>query len=177
MQAERLQFVDATLALIDAALEGDARLGEALAASIAHDWSVFPDALPALREMVLARREPHPWGTLLLVLREPRTLVGMGGYKGPPNAAGVVELGYAIAPAHRSQGLASEAARWMVERAFDDPRVLAVDAHTLGKESHSTRILSRLGLVRMGEVVDPDEGPLWHWRRLRAGQSPLPAPR
>ncbi len=176
MRAPRLTYVEATLALIEAALDGSPRLGALLKADIADDWTVFPDALPALREMIMEQPEGHAWGTLLFVLREPRTLVGMGGYKGDPSPEGVVEMGYAIAPAFRGQRLASEAARWMVERALADPAVLAVDAHTLGGESHSTRILRGLGLKRIGDVADPEEGALWHWRLVRPGPRSSAAP-
>ena len=176
MRAPQLCFVDATLPLIDAALAETSRLAALLQAEIADDWTVFPDALPALREMIGGQPEGHAWGTILFLLREPRTLVGMGGYKGAPSPEGVVEIGYAIAPAFRRRGLATEAARWMVERAFAEPRVLAVDAHTLAEESHSTRVLGALGMVRIGEPVDPDEGPLWHWRLERPGHRGAGAP-
>lgn len=165
--SDRLQLVDATRGLIDAALEGDERLGSLLCAEIAEGWPVFPDALPALRTMIEERPQPDGWGTVLFVLREPRTLVGMGGYKGPPSAEGAVEIGYAIAPGFRLRGLAGEAAGAMVERAWGDERVRAVEAHTLAEESASTRLLLRLGFLRVAEVTDADEGPLWQWRLLR----------
>ena len=47
----RVELVDATLALVDAAIEGDARLGTLLGAAVAEGWPVFPEALAALREI------------------------------------------------------------------------------------------------------------------------------
>jgi [ribosomal protein S5]-alanine N-acetyltransferase len=77
-------------------------------------------------------------------------------FKGPPSPDGVVEIGYAIAPAF--QGLASDAVAQMLQRAFADAVVRAVDAHTLGHESPSTRVLEKSGFRRIGEVSDPDAG-------------------
>jgi RimJ/RimL family protein N-acetyltransferase len=56
----------------------------------------------------------------------------------------------------------------MVQRAFDDPAVRAVDAHTLGVPNASTRVLEKSGFAKVAELIDPDEGPVWQWRRARA---------
>jgi ribosomal-protein-alanine N-acetyltransferase len=93
--------------------------------------------------------------------------MSMDNYKNPPSAAGAMEIGYAIAPGFRRQGLTVETAQAMVERAWGDERVRAVEAHTLAEENASTRLLLRLGFVRVAEVIDPDEGPLWRWRLVR----------
>ena len=93
--------------------------------------------------------------------------MGLGGFKGPPSAEGVVEIGYAVAPAFRCQGLATDATTQMLERAFADPTIRAVDAHTLGTENPSTRVLQRTGFRKIAELSDPTEGPIWHWRLER----------
>ena len=43
------------------------------------------------------------------------SLVGVVGYKGPPNAEGILEIGYTV-PDARRQGCAKEAARALIER-------------------------------------------------------------
>jgi [ribosomal protein S5]-alanine N-acetyltransferase len=90
----------------------------------------------------------------------------MGGFKGPPSA-GAVEIGYAIAPTLQRRGLATAAARQLVERAFADPNVGAVDAHTLAQRNASVRVLEKLGMQRIGEVPDHEHGAIWHWRIRR----------
>jgi ribosomal-protein-alanine N-acetyltransferase len=160
----RLELVLATLPMLEAAHDASALSG-LLSAEVAPGWEGFPEALPVLREQ-LARTPGSPWGTSLFVLGSPRTLVGMGGFKGPPHE-GAVEIGYAIAPSHRGRGLATEAARTLAELAFADARVAAVDAHTLGHHNASTRVLEKIGMQRIGEVHDRDHGAIWHWRRVR----------
>ncbi len=143
------------------------RLGGLLSASISEGWEGFPDALPVLKASYAAGGGERRWGALCFVLSEQKTLVGMGGYKGDPSPEGVVEVGYAIAPAFRGQGLATEATRSMVDSAFADPRVQAVDAHTLAHENPSTRVLEKAGFRKIGERIDPEDGAIWHWRLER----------
>jgi RimJ/RimL family protein N-acetyltransferase len=163
----QLILVDATFELLDAAIEDQLRLGRLLGAAVADGWAGFPESMVVLRSWYGQGRSASRWGTLLLVLTEPKTLVGLGGYKGGPSPEGVVEIGYAIAPFFRGRGLATEAVRQMVDRAFDDPRVVAVEAHTLAHPNPSTRVLEKAGFDRVGEHQDREDGPIWQWRRRR----------
>jgi len=159
-------LVPATVALIDQALAGPEALAAALGFPVAEGWYVWPDALARTRAWLADHPEFGEWSTQLIVLDDPRTLIGMGGYRGPPEG-GVVEIGYALAPSARGRGLATAAARLLVERAFADPRVEAVVAHTMPESNPSTRLLERLGFVKVRELVDPNDGPVWQWRLLR----------
>jgi RimJ/RimL family protein N-acetyltransferase len=136
-------LVDATLELLDAAIEDEARLGELLGATVAEGWADFPEVLPRLRDALRQGGIAHGWGTILFVLQEPRTLVGFGGYKGAPSEEGVVEIGYAVAPGFRRRGIAGEVVRLLVARAFAEPRVRAVIAQTLAESNPSTRVLQK----------------------------------
>ena len=163
----RLNLVDGNLELLTAAVAGGGALEALLGVSIADGWEGFPEALPALCASYSENPEGHTWGSLFFVEPRARKLVGFGGFKGPPSSDGVVEIGYAIAPAFRGQGLATDAVAQMVQRAFEDPIVRAVDAHTLGHANPSTRVLEKSGFRKIGEVNDPDDGVVWHWRRER----------
>jgi ribosomal-protein-alanine N-acetyltransferase len=164
MSPSRLRLVDGTLALLSAALEGRSALEGLLGVSVAEDWEGFPDALPILRASYERKPEGHMWGSLFFIELEVPTLVGLGGFKGSPSPDGVVEIGYAIAPAFRGQGLATDAVAQMVQRAFTDVAVRAVDAHTLGHDNPSTRVLQKTGFRKIAEIEDPGDGPIWQWR-------------
>jgi RimJ/RimL family protein N-acetyltransferase len=158
-----LLLIDASCAMLEAAIEDEVRLGKLLHAQVAQDWAGFPETLPALLEA--RRRDPDGfWGTMFFLLEEPRRLIGMGGYKGEPDEQGVVEIGYAIAPAYQGRGLATRTARMLLQRAFADERVLAVEAQTLGRRSASTRVLEKVGLARVAEGHDEELGALWLFR-------------
>jgi RimJ/RimL family protein N-acetyltransferase len=119
--------------------------------------------LVATRDAVAADPDRVRWGTRLFVLEEPRTLVGWGGFKGPPRD-GVVEFGYAIAPAWEGRGLATEAARAMLREAFAEDHVTAVIAHTLAERNASVRVLEKTGFALDGESTDDDVGTVWRFR-------------
>jgi len=170
MSPFRLKLVDGNLELLTAAVAGSGELEALLGVSVADDWSGFPEALPVLCASYRQHPQGHRWGSLFFVEPERRVLVGFGGFKGPPSADAVVEIGYAIAPAFQGRGLATDAVAQMVRRTFDDANVRAVDAHTLGHENPSTRVLEKSGFRKIGEASDPDEGTVWHWRRERAAK-------
>ena len=167
MSSSRLRLVDGTLALLSAALEGRNALERSLGVSVAEDWEGFPDALPILRASYEKEPEGQAWGSLFFIALDVHTLVGFGGFKGSPSPDGVVEIGYAIAPAFRGQGLATDAVTQMIQRAFENATIRAVDAHTLGHDNPSTRVLQKTGFRKVAEIEDPDEGPIWQWRLER----------
>lgn len=88
------------------------------------------------------------------------TLVGSAGYKGPPDATGMVEVGYSIVEAYRRQGIALAALRQLVNQAFADARVLTVTAETPVTFAGSRSLLERGGFAPTGRRSDPDEGEL-----------------
>src|SRR6187551_1748328 len=94
-----------------------------------------------------------------LVHRSSGNIVGFCSFKGPPTD-GVVEIGYGIAPDEQGKGYATEAARALVEfaRAFREVRVIR--AHTLAEGAASKRVLEKCGFQFVGEVIDPEDGPV-----------------
>lgn len=160
-----LTLVTADLDHIDAALHDEGRLGTLLDAEVAEDWVSFGGALEHTHATLAADPASARWGTRLFLLDEPRTLVGWGGFKGPPQQ-GVVELGYEVAPGHRGRGLATEATERMLDEAFADRAVDAVIAHTLAEPGPSVRVLEKTGFVRNGEFTEEGQE-VWRFRRER----------
>jgi RimJ/RimL family protein N-acetyltransferase len=107
-----------------------------------------------------------PWiHGFMLVQRASGSVVGRCGFKGPPGADGVVEIAYGVAAEHRGQGYATETAEALVTYAFSSGRVDVVRAHTLPEPNASTRVLTKCGFRRVGEVIDPEDGLVWRWER------------
>ncbi len=125
---------------------------------------ISPAWLGKLREAVAA--DPWAFG-FAVVHRADRLAIGVVGFKGPPGDDGVVEIAYAIVPGFQGRGYATEAAEAGTAWAFGDGRVHIVRACTLPTRNASTRVLEKCGCVRTGEVVDPDDGPVWQWERSR----------
>jgi RimJ/RimL family protein N-acetyltransferase len=94
--------------------------------------------------------------------------IGTCGFKAPPDSEGVVEIAYGIAPEHQGKGFATEAAAAMVKRAFDDPQVRIVRAHTISPSGASARVLTKCGFQMIGQVDDPEDGPVWRWEKPKS---------
>ncbi len=127
---------------------------------------VSPAWLAQLREAKAA----DPWTHGFAVVERARSLViGSAGFKGPPDAEGMVEIAYGIAPAFQGKGYATEAARELISFACRDLRVRLIRAHTLPTNNASTRVLTKNGFGKVGEVIEPDDGRVWRWERPRIG--------
>ena len=152
----RLDLIPATTILTRAALGPPDLLSTAIDAAVPASWP--PQYLDAAAlEFTLARLAQGPeqagWWMYFIVLREGekgRTLIGTGGYVGPPNAEGIVEIGYGIVPDHQRRGYASEAVRGMLRRAFAQSDVTRVLAHTLPELEPSIGVLKKCGFRQTG---------------------------
>jgi ribosomal-protein-alanine N-acetyltransferase len=107
------------------------------------------------------------WWMYLFVQVEDGVLIGPGGYKGKVDRTGIVEIGYAIVPAYRGRGLATEAAQDLIDHAFAHVHMKRVDAHTLAERNVSVRVLEKVGMDFMGAVDDTDNGEIWLWSLRR----------
>jgi len=107
-----------------------------------------------------------PWiHGFVLLHRASGSIIGKCGFKGPPGADGAAEIAYGVAPGHQGKGYATEAAAALVSYALTHAEVRMVRAHTLPGPNASTRVLTKCGFRRVGEVIDPDDGLVWRWER------------
>ena len=169
LRTERLRLEPATREQLAAfERDGEAGLLRELGCEAADGWA-GPHALEAIAisgAFLDAHPEAADWWMHFFFDATDGTLIGLGGYKGAP-ADGALEIGYEFAPALRGAGRATEAAKGMVAHAFAQPDVDHVIAHTLPNENASTAVLRKVGFRFDAEIVDPDDGPVWRWRRDR----------
>ena len=93
-------------------------------------------------------------------------LIGMGGFPGPPDADGVAEIAYGIAPTYQGKGYATEVANALITFASRDKSVRLLRAHTLTETNASTRVLEKCGFKKVSETVDPENNlAVWRWER------------
>jgi len=90
-------------------------------------------------------------------------MVGIGGYKGNPDTNGMVEIGYSIANSYQNKGLGTQSAKILIDRAFKNQEIKLVRAHTLAYKNPSTRILQKVGMKRIAELEDLEDGTIWRW--------------
>jgi RimJ/RimL family protein N-acetyltransferase len=108
----------------------------------------------------------EPWSGYLAMDRAQHAIVGTCGFKAPPDDDGVVEIAYFTFPDFEGRGYGSAMAIGLVARARRAVGVRRLRAHTLPERNASTRILEKAGFEFLGEVIDPEDGPVWRWERM-----------
>ncbi|RDB05629.1 N-acetyltransferase [Runella aurantiaca] len=114
-------------------------------------------------QKIKADTNERGWWTYVPIHKKDNVLIGSCGYKGKPDADGAVEIGYEIIKPYRNQGLGMELAKALVMNAFAAPSVKAIKAYTLANDNASTRILTKNGFLKKGEIDDVANEKLWRW--------------
>lgn len=154
--------------ILNCAIQGNPCIAEKLNVTVPDDWTEFGiGPFQYCLDKLTASEEETGWLTYFPIHKRDNKLVGSGGYKGKPTPEGTVEIGYEIAAAYRNRGLASEMATGLINRAFEDPKVSSILAHTLREENPSTRILKKNGFEKVEEIYDPEDGFIWKWALKR----------
>jgi RimJ/RimL family protein N-acetyltransferase len=98
------------------------------------------------------------WVTGVIWDEEQHLAVGRAGYHGPPDAAGVVEIGYAVDRAYRRRGYARAALEALLQRAADEPQVHTVRVAITPGNRASYELVSQYGFIEVGEQWDDEDG-------------------
>ncbi len=98
------------------------------------------------------------WVARAAVAEPEGVVVGHGGFHGPPDEQGVVEVGYSVDPAFRRRGYARAMLRALLDRADADPAVTAVRASIRPDNVASRATIAGLGFKKVGEQWDPEDG-------------------
>jgi RimJ/RimL family protein N-acetyltransferase len=98
------------------------------------------------------------WVTGVVWDPDRRLAVGKAGYHGPPNADGMVEVGYSVDPQYRRQGYARAVLRALVDRAAREPDVRIVRASVSPDNIPSRDLVLSEGFVAVGEQMDEEDG-------------------
>ena len=163
IETNRLSLICCNKEILEALFKGDNTLAALLQINIPVKWTEFGE--PAFKytyDNILNGSGKIQWWSYLPVLKNTKTLLGSCGYKGDPKN-GMVEIGYEIAEAYRSLGLATEMAKALIKKAFKSDEVKYVQAHTLAVENESGSVLLKCGMKRMEELEDMEDGKLWRW--------------
>jgi RimJ/RimL family protein N-acetyltransferase len=162
------------LALLDSEAAFHRSFGLRAAAGL-RDFFCGGEVSPQWLEQLRVAKGVNPWTFGFAVVGpEGGEVIGNASFKGPP-VDGAAEVAYAIVPAWQGKGFATAALGKLIVFAAADGRVRRLCAHTLPENNPSTRVLAKNGFTKTGEVVDPDDGPVWRWERsLNAESTPGP---
>jgi RimJ/RimL family protein N-acetyltransferase len=149
--------------------------GEAFAALAAGDLAAANEASPvpvsahlagpACRGVWQYRRkqfEQDPasaqWVTGIIWDEREQVAVGLAGYHAPPDAAGMVEIGFGVDPAYRRRGYARAALEALLARAAREPQVHRVRVCIRPDNVASYQLASQYGFRKVGEQWDDEDG-------------------
>ena len=110
-------------------------------------------------DQLTASPQDADWVTRVVWDPARRIAVGRAGFHGPPDERGMVEIGYAVDPAHRRQGYARAAFEQLLARAAREPAVRTVRVTISPDDVPSQRLALPYGFTRVGEQLDDEDGP------------------
>lgn len=152
IQTERLLLVALLPGEIEALITRDVRRFAALCGF------QFPSENPDIGDLawhlraIQADNRHLPWRMRAIVERSSESVVGSINLKGPPSAAGDVEIGWGLIEHVRRRGYATEASAAVIEWARQQPGVISISATIPDDNCPSQRLAKRLGLTRTRET-------------------------
>ena len=160
LKSERLRFIPMTPAFIQAVLDGKrGKAGGLLGTIVPDEW---PDEDVRYLHLWFKDMTDAPqfakWRARVIVPVEGAShMMGHAGFHGPPDEAGMVEMGYTIFPEFRRQGLATEAAQRLIEFAKENGAT-RIRASVSPDNVPSLAMVETLGLDQIGEQMDEIDG-------------------
>jgi [ribosomal protein S5]-alanine N-acetyltransferase len=178
-RTSHLELIAATVAHLDAELEGPEALGALLGVAVPVGWppgDYDRNAMEFFKAQLEAAGESavgwYNWYAMAVAADGRRnSLVAGAGYLGPPADDGSVEIGYSVVAAARRRGYATELVEFLAARAFKFHPVQTVVAHTLDSNAGSAGVLLRCGFVRVGPGTQA--GTVRYERRRASSAGPL----
>jgi RimJ/RimL family protein N-acetyltransferase len=158
----RLTLIAASRALLIAELQKPQYFPVLLGADLPSDWPPGEYDRAAgeffLEQLTAGGRDAAGWYGWYAIRKvtddTPATLLGAGGFLGPPDAAGTAEIGYSISADWRGQGLGTELVAGLVEHAAQTGMVRHLVAHTQPDNAASRQVLLRNAFLLTGPAAD-----------------------
>jgi RimJ/RimL family protein N-acetyltransferase len=170
-----VRIVHLSGAVFRALAEGDRAGAEAASPVELSDYLAGPECRGLWRmRSEQCDRDPVAAAWVTGIVRDERQslAVGAAGFHGPPDADGMVEIGYRIDPAYRRRGYARAALGALLARAAREPGVHRVRVSIRPDNLASSSLALSYGFRRVGEQWDDEDG-LELVYELPAGEQPL----
>ncbi|MVM30510.1 GNAT family N-acetyltransferase [Spirosoma sp. HMF4905] len=153
LYSSRLLFVASSPTLLQFELVSNQQLGHALNVAIPSDWppgEYDQGAMQFFLDQLLAGGEEvagwYGWYAITYpTTTTPATLVASGGYFGPPDSEGLLEIGYSVSDEWRRRGIATEVVGTLVRHAWQQAGVKRIIAHTMPDNQASIGVLTKNG--------------------------------
>ncbi|WP_250009944.1 GNAT family N-acetyltransferase [Actinoplanes sp. M2I2] len=159
--SKSVRFVPLPPAVLSALLAGDLASARTATGVPLSDW-FLSDEITWLWRMRLDQITADPgaadWVARAAVSVPDGVVVGAAGFHGPPDADGMVEMGYSTDPAYRRQGYARAMVTELVRWAAAAPGVKTLRASIRPDNTASLATIAGFGLTHVGEQWDEEDG-------------------
>jgi len=155
-----LNIGHATLRSLQADANGFCRLQ---GIRIGQNAGILLDVVTRTTKFMVAVGGDPRWFGYLTIDSKTKQVVGTCAFKGAPTKEKTVEIAYFTFPEFEGKGYATAMASMLIQTAQSSSEVTSVIAHTLPEPNASTRILQKVGMKFVGEIVDPEDGHVWRW--------------
>lgn len=158
---KRVRFVELNAKALRALADGDLPAADA-EAGVALDEHFISDRARWIfgyrADQLLREPSAAPWITRAVVSEPDGTVVGDAGFHGPPDAAGMIEVGYTVVPRFRRRGYARAMLTALLQRAAAEPCVTTVRARIGSDNAASLATIAGFGFTRVGEQGNESDG-------------------
>jgi RimJ/RimL family protein N-acetyltransferase len=155
--AQEIRFVRLSPAALRALIAGDRAAATAALGVEATDFLLSEAWLWEIR-LAQIEQDPAAAGWIAAAAVSGDEVIGHGGFHGPPDDEGIVEVAYSVDPGHRRQGYATAILAALLQRAQDDPAVRSVRASIRPDNTGSLATVAKFGFFKVGEQWDPEDG-------------------
>ncbi len=125
--------------------EGREALADCLGLTIPQEWTTFGQTLPRMGVRISNFPDEADWWAHFAAHCQQQFMIGIGGYKGPPDEDQRVEVFYEVFPPFRGQGYAKLLLQALVKRAQESQLVRQIIAHTQPGHTASEKVLTNAG--------------------------------
>ena len=154
-----IRFVPLSPAALGALVAGDLAAASEAAGIELSEYLMSESWLWRIRlEQIRDDPASADWIARAAVAEPDGVVVGHGGFHGPPDAEGTVEVAYSVDPAYRRRGYAKAMLAELLRRAEADPSVHAVRASIRPDNAASLATIARFGFTKVGEQWDAEDG-------------------
>ncbi|MFI1179138.1 GNAT family N-acetyltransferase [Streptomyces sp. NPDC020799] len=156
-----VEFVELSGEAMSALLDGNLLAAGRIAGVALTDY-FLTDRARSLWRYRLGQMAADPararWMVRQAVVGDEGLVVGHAGFHGPPDEAGMVEIGYSVAPLFRRRGYARATLAELLRRAAAEPTVTTVRATISPDNTASLATIAGFGFTEVGEQWDEEDG-------------------
>jgi RimJ/RimL family protein N-acetyltransferase len=161
-----IRFVPLSPETLTALIDGDLAAASRSAGTELSPYLLSEEWLWRIRrDQIAADPASADWVVRAAVDVRTGQVVGHGGFHGPPDDDGTVEVAYSVDPVWRRRGYAKAILAALLERAAAEPGVRAVRASIRPDNVASLATIKGFGFRKVGEQWDPEDGLEWVFLR------------